>query len=162
MDAEALRGRQLGTGTLQQVIGTGTMGAVYLAHQWQPPRQVVVKVFLRLASLELPQQREFLAIFRDEMACVFSLEHPNILSVYDYGDLDGLAYIMMPYIAGETLEDVLAREGALPLQTAAHYLHHIAAGLDYANTQGVVHRDLNVVAPVPVRDGCSGRGNRKP
>jgi serine/threonine protein kinase len=142
MDAEALRGRQLGTGTLQQVIGTGTMGAVYLAHQWQPPRQVVVKVFLRLASLELPQQQEFLAIFRDEMACVFSLEHPNILSVYDYGDLDGLAYIMTPYIDGETLEDVLAGEGALPLQTAAHYLHHIAAALDYAHARGVVHRDL--------------------
>src|SRR5713101_266961 len=142
MDAEALRGRQLGTGTLQQVIGTGTMGALYLAHQWQPPRQVVVKVFLRLASLELPQQREFLAIFRDEMACVFSLEHPNILSVYDYGDLDGLAYIMTPYIDGGTLEDVLAREGALPLQTAANYLHHIAAALDYAHAQGVVHGDL--------------------
>src|SRR5260370_7093612 len=96
MDAEALRGRQLGTGTLQQVIGTGTMGAVYLAHQWQPPRQVVVKVFLRLASLELPQQREFLAIFRYEMACVFSLCHPNLLTLYVYGDVIGLASLTTP------------------------------------------------------------------
>src|SRR5260370_11398649 len=103
MDAEALRGRQLGPGRLQRVIGTGTMGAVSLAHQWEPPRQVVVKVFLRLASLELPQQREFLAMFRDEMACVFSLEHPNILRAYDYGDLDVLAYIITPSIGCETL-----------------------------------------------------------
>jgi serine/threonine protein kinase len=142
MDAEALIGRQPGTSTLQRVIGTGTLGAVYLGQQLQPWRQVAVKVFLRLASLELEQQRVFLTTFRDEMARVFALEHPNILPVYDYGDLDGLAYIVMPYVVGETLEDVLAREGALPLQMAANCLQQIAAALDYAHGRGVVHRDL--------------------
>ncbi|MGH2497103.1 MAG: serine/threonine protein kinase [Ktedonobacteraceae bacterium] len=142
MDAETLIGRQLGTSTLQRVIGTGTMGAVYLAHQTQPPHQVAVKVFLRLATLEPQQQREFLAAFRDEMGRAFSLEHPNIVAIYDYGDLDGLAYIMTPYIAGETLEDMLTREGALSLQTASNYLQQIASALNYAHAQGVVHRDL--------------------
>src|SRR5450759_711737 len=142
MDAEALIGRQPGTSTLQRVIGTGTLGAVYLGQQLQPWRQVAVNVFLRLASLELEQQRVFLTTFRDEMARVFALEHPNILPVYDYGDLDGLAYIVMPYVVGETLEDVLAREGALPLQMAANCLQQIAAALDYAHGRGVVHRDL--------------------
>ncbi len=142
MDAEALIGKQPGTSVLQRAIGSGTLGAVYLGQQLQPSRQVVVKVFLRLASLELEQQRAFLATFRDEMARVFVLEHPNILPVYDYGDLDGLAYIVMPYVVGETLEDVLAREGALPLQLAANFLHQIAASLDYAHGRGIVHRDL--------------------
>ncbi|HKV59927.1 MAG TPA: protein kinase [Ktedonobacteraceae bacterium] len=142
MDAETLIGRQLGTSTLQRVIGTGTMGAVYLAHQAQPPHQVAVKVFLRLATLEPQQQREFLAAFRDEMGRAFSLEHPNIVGIYDYGDLDGLAYIMTPFIAGETLEDMLTREGALSLQTAANYLQQIASALNYAHSQGIVHRDL--------------------
>jgi serine/threonine protein kinase len=142
MDAEALRGRQLGTSTLQNIVGTGTMGAVYLARQSQPFRQVAVKVFLRLSSLEIHQQQEFLLVFRDEMAGVFSLQHPNILPVYDYGDLDGLAYIITPYIVGEMLEDILAREGAMPPQTAANYLQQIAAALDYAHAQGIVHRDL--------------------
>ena len=142
MDAEALIGRQPGTSTLQRVIGSGTLGAVYLGQQSQPSRQVAVKVFLRLASLELQQQRAFLTTFRDEMACVFALKHPNILPVYDYGDLDGLTYIVTPYVVGETLEDVLEREGALPLQVAANCLQQIAAALDYAHGLGVVHRDL--------------------
>lgn len=142
MDAETLIGRQLGTSTLQRVIGTGTMGAVYLAYQAQPSRQVAVKVFLRLATLEPQQQQEFRETFRDEMAHVFSLGHPNIVAIYDYGDLDGLPYIMMPYIAGETLEDILTREGALPLPATASYLQQITAALSHAHRQGVVHRDL--------------------
>ena len=142
MDAEALIGRQPGTSVLQRVIGAGTLGAVYLGQQLKPSRQVAVKVFLRLASLELEQQRAFLANFRDEMARVFVLKHPNILPVYDYGDLDGLAYIVMPYVVGETLEDVLARTGALPLPLVANCLQQIAAALDYAHERGVVHRDL--------------------
>ncbi|HEU0003743.1 MAG TPA: protein kinase [Ktedonobacteraceae bacterium] len=142
MDAETLIGRQLGTSTLQRVIGTGTMGAVYLAYQAQPPRQVAVKVFLRLATLEPQQQQEFRETFRDEMTRVFSLEHPNIVATYDYGDLDGLPYIMTPYIAGETLEEMLSREGALPLPVVASYLQQISSALNYAHGQGVVHRDL--------------------
>ena len=109
MDAAALIGRQTGTCVLQRVIGNGTLGAVYLGQQTQPARPVAVKVFLRLASLEVQQQRAFLAIFRDEMARVFALQHPNILPVFDYGDMDGLAYIVTPYVLGETLEDVLTQ-----------------------------------------------------
>src|SRR5579863_14206 len=145
MDAgtlEALRGRKLGGSALQRVIGAGTMGAVYLAHQPQPSRLVAVKVFLRAASLELQQQIEFLETFSREIAHVSFLEHPHIVSIYDYGDVDGLAYIVMPYVAGETLEELLAREGALPLVTAANYLEQIAAALDYAHEHGIIHRDL--------------------
>src|SRR6202165_2248493 len=160
MDAEALRGKVLGTCALQDVLGLGTMGAVYLANetaslptvrqaerkylaiQPQPARQVAVKVLLRAASLELLQQIEFLEKFNKEIAPLSSLEHPHIVSVYTYGDVDGLAYFVMPYIAGETLEDVLTREGALPLPKAASYLEQIAAALDYAHARGIIHRDL--------------------
>ncbi|TMD44803.1 MAG: serine/threonine protein kinase, partial [Chloroflexi bacterium] len=159
MDAEVLRGKVLGTCNLLDVIGLGTMGAVYLANesaslspvrqaekylaiQSQPVRQVAVKVLLRAASLELLQQIEFLEKFNKEITPVSSLEHPHIVSVYSYGDVDGLAYLVMPYIAGETLEDVLTREGALPLPKAASYLEQIAAALDYAHSRGVIHRDL--------------------
>ena len=142
MDAEALVGKQAGSSTLQRVIGNGTLGAVYLGQQAQPARQVAVKVFLRLASLEPEQQRAFLATFRDEMVHVFALNHPHILPVYDYGAVDGLAYIVTPWIVGETLEETLAREGALPLDVVANCLQQIATALDYAHSQGVVHRDL--------------------
>lgn len=142
MDAEALIGRQAGTSTLLRVIGNGTLGAVYLGQQVQPARQVAVKVFLRLASLEPEQQRAFLTAFRDEMARVFSLDHPHILPIYDYGDVDGLAYIVMPYITSETLEETLDHEGALPLDVVVNCLRQIASALDYAHSQGAVHRDL--------------------
>src|ERR1051326_3117260 len=98
MDAEALVGKQAGSSTLHRVIGNGTLGAVYLGQQAQPARQVAVKVFLRLATLEPDQQRAFLTTFRDEMAHVFTLHHSNIVSIYDYGALNGLAYIAMPWI----------------------------------------------------------------
>ena len=142
MDAEALVGKQAGSSTLHRVIGNGTLGAVYLGQQAQPARQVAVKVFLRLASLEPGQQRVFLTTFRNEMTHVFALDHPHILPIHDYGDVDGLPYIVMPWIAGETLEDILAHEGALPLQMTANCLQQIATALDYAHSQGVVHRDL--------------------
>lgn len=142
MDAEALVGKQAGSSTLQRVIGHGTLGAVYLGQQTQPARQVAVKVFLRLASLEPEQQRAFLETFRNEMAHVFALHHPHILPIYDYGAVDGLAYIVTPWIVGETLEETLTREGALPLDVVANCLQQIAAALDYAHAQGIVHRDL--------------------
>src|SRR5579859_3043216 len=142
MDAEALVGKQAGSSTLHRVIGNGTLGAVYLGQQAHPARQVAVKVFLRLASLEPEQQRSFLATFRDEMVRVFALDHPYILPIYDYGDVDGLPYIVTPLIVGETLEDILTHEGALPLQVTANCLQQIAVALDYAHSQGIVHRDL--------------------
>lgn len=142
MDAEALIGRQAGTSTLLRVIGNGTLGAVYLGQQARPARQVAVKVCLRLASLESEQQQAFLATFRGEMARVFGLDHPHILPIYDYGDVDGLAYIVLPYITGETLEETLDHEGALPLDVVANCLRQIASALDYAHSQGIIHRDL--------------------
>src|SRR5690348_8864422 len=122
MDAEALVGKQAGSSTLHRVTGNGTLGAVYLGQQLEPARQVAVKVFLRLASLEPEQQRAFLATFRDEMGRVFALDHPHILPLYDYGDVDGLPYIVMPRVVGETLEEILTHEGALPLSVIANCL----------------------------------------
>lgn len=142
MDAESLIGKRLGGCVLQRVLGQGTMGAVYLAQQSYPARQVAVKVFLRASSLELLQQIEFLQHFRKEIDLATSLEHPHIVAVYEYGDYDGMAYLIMPCISGETLEDLLAREKRLSLAETLHYLEQIAAALDYAHARGMVHRDL--------------------
>src|SRR5258708_35674080 len=100
MNAEALIGTVLGTCTLQQVIGQGGMGAVYLAQQSRPRRQVAVKVLLPLTPLPPNQLAAFLERFRRETDAVASLEHPNIIPVYEYDEYNGLAYLVMPFISG--------------------------------------------------------------
>ncbi len=71
-----------------------------------------------------------------------SLEHPNIVPVYEYGERDGLAYLVMPYISGGTLREVMEAENTLPLAQIMHYLEQLASALDFAHERGVIHRDI--------------------
>ena len=142
MNAEALVGTVLGTCTLQRLIGQGGMGAVYLAQQSRPRRQVAVKVLLPATTLKPQHLAAFLERFRRETDAAASLEHPNIMPVYEYGERDGLAYLVMPYISGGTLRDVMEREGQLILPKVINYLEQLAAALDFAHARGVIHRDI--------------------
>ncbi len=142
MNAEALVGTVLGTCTLQQLIGQGGMGAVYLAQQSRPRRQVAVKVLLPATALKPQHLAAFLERFRRETDAAASLEHPNIMPVYEYGERDGLAYLVMPYVSGGTLRDVMEREGQILLPKIVNYLEQLAAALDFAHARGVVHRDI--------------------
>src|SRR5256886_6664422 len=142
MNAEALVGTVLGTCTLQRLIGQGGMGAVYLAQQSRPRRQVAVKVLLPAAKLKPRHLAAFLERFRRETDAAASLEHPNIMPVYEYGERDGLAYLVMPYISGGTLRDVMEREGTLTFPKTVNYLEQMSAALDFAHARGVIHRDI--------------------
>ncbi len=142
MNAEVLIGTVLGTCTLQELIGQGGMGAVFLAQQSRPRRLVAVKVLLPTSRLNAVQQAAFLERFRRETDAAASLEHPNILPVHEYGERDGLAYLVMPYISGGTLRDELEREGQLSLVKVVNYLDQLAAALDVAHGHGVIHRDI--------------------
>ena len=142
MNAEVLIGTVLGTCTLQRLIGQGGMGAVFLAQQSRPRRHVAVKVLLPVTRLNPAQQAAFLERFRRETDAAASLEHPNILPVHEYGERDGLAYLVMPYISGGTLRDELEREGQLSLVKVVNYLDQLAAALDVAHGRGVIHRDI--------------------
>src|SRR5215472_15285124 len=142
MNAEALVGTVLGTCTLQQLIGQGGMGAVYLAQQSRPRRQVAVKVLLPATALKPQHLAAFLERFRRETDAAASLEHPNIMPVYEYGEREGLAYLVMPYISGGTLRDVMEREGTLSFPKTVNYLEQMAAALDFAHARGVIHRDI--------------------
>ena len=111
MNAKSLIGTVLGTCTLQKLIGQGGMGAVFLAQQSRPKRQVAVKVLLPMIPLTPDQLAAFLERFRRETDAAAALEHPNIIPVHEYGEANGVAYLVMPYISGGTLRDVLEREG---------------------------------------------------
>jgi len=118
------------------------MGAVYLAQQSRPRRQVAVKVLLPMTPLSSDQLAAFLERFRRETDAAASLEHPNIVPVHEYGERGGLVYLVMPYISGGTLRDEMEREGPLALNKVVDYLDQLASALDFAHARGVIHRDI--------------------
>ena len=137
-----LTGKVLGTCTLVQLIGRGGMGAVYLAQQTRPVRRVAVKVLLPDLLKSGDTDIGFPARFQREANLIAQLEHVNIVPIYEFGEQDGLTYLVMPYLTGGSLRDVLARRGKLTLYETIAYIEQAAAALDYAHAHSIVHRDL--------------------
>src|SRR5581483_4440918 len=137
-----LVGQTLGKCTLEKLIGQGGMGAVYLARQTRPARYVAVKVLQPNIAMDSQMYQAFLARFRREADVIARLEHVNIMPIYEYGEQDGLAYLVMPHLTGGSLRDVLSKRGALSLPEVVTYAQQAASALDYAHAQGVIHRDL--------------------
>ncbi|GAC1400914.1 MAG: hypothetical protein NVSMB49_14130 [Ktedonobacteraceae bacterium] len=146
-------GRTLGTCVLENLVGQGGMGAVYLAHQTRPARRVAVKVLLPNTAMSSDVYEAFLARFRREADVIAKLEHVNIMPIYEYGEQDNLAYLVMPYLSGGSLRDILRNQGALSLEDTAKYMDQAASALDYAHAQGVVHRDLKPANFLLASDG---------
>lgn len=142
IQAQTLIGTALGNVTLQKVLGQGELGVVFLAQQSPAAPQVAVKILSPAATQTSSQRAAFLERFHEEINVISSLEHQNILPVFDYGKHDGLAYLVMPYISGGTLQRTIEQEGPLQLSMIANYLDQVAAALDYAHKQGVLHLDL--------------------
>ncbi|GER85920.1 hypothetical protein KDW_00820 [Dictyobacter vulcani] len=141
-DSNELLGQALGTCTLQRLLGRGGMGAVYLARQSRPRRIVAVKVLLPGIVLDPRSHNEFLARFRREADAIAALDHINIMPVYEYGEQGELAYLVMPYVTGGTLREVLEKRGILSLEEVVPIIEQAAAALDGAHAQSIVHRDL--------------------
>src|SRR5437667_4355228 len=98
------------------------MGAVYLARQIRPSRYVAVKILLPNVTTDSQLYREFLARFRREADVIGGLDHINIVPIHEYGGQEGLAYLVMPYLPGGSLRDMLARNNTLSLQQAATFI----------------------------------------
>src|SRR6266704_2660171 len=141
-DPNALLGQSLGTSTIQRLIGRGGMGAVYVAQQTRPRREVAVKVLLPALFADQPGRIGFLARFRREADAIATLDHINIIPIYEYGEQEQVAYLVMPYVTGGSLHQVLEKRGVLPLSRALPILEQAAAALDYAHAKGIIHRDL--------------------
>jgi eukaryotic-like serine/threonine-protein kinase len=129
--------------TLERELGRGGMATVYLADDLKHHRQVAIKVLRpELGSLLGPDR------FAREIRVAAALNHPHILPLYDSGRVPasagdgGLLYYVMPFIAGESLRQRLAREGQLPVDEAIRLIRQAAAALHHAHLQGVIHRDI--------------------
>ena len=130
-------GTKLGPYEILAPLGAGGMGEVYKAKDTRLDRTVAIKVLpSHVASNPEVRQR-----FEREARAVSSLNHPHICTLYDIGSENGIDFMVMEHIEGDTLADRL-KKGALPLDQALQYGIEIADALDKAHRQGVVHRDL--------------------
>ena len=129
-----LKGQTLGKYRIQASLGSGGFGAVYLARDTWIDKEVAIKVPHK-------QNLNFAEHLR-EPRLLAALDHPNIVSITTAEKTDNVFFIVMEYVAGETLEDVITRDGALDAPRVVRYSTQLAQAVDHAHRQGVVHRDL--------------------
>src|SRR5436190_1779245 len=141
-------GSRLGPYEVVALVGAGNMGEVYRARDTRLHRDVAVKI-ITPGMTDSPARR---ARFEREAQAISRLSHPNICAIYDVGEHDGAAFLVMEYIDAESLEERL-RIGPIPLSVALPTAIQIAAAVDAAHDRGIVHRGLK---PANVMMASSG------
>ncbi len=129
-------GTKLGQYEVQDFIGQGAMGVVYRAYHAQLARTGAVKVMQAITPDE-----DSIARFRHEAQAIAQMRHPNILNVFDFGEYQGMPYMIVEYVPGGSLANRLSGP-QLDQAAALKYLRGIASGLDHAHGLGIVHRDV--------------------
>ncbi len=119
-------------------LGQGGMGTVFLAKHRRMDRQVAIKV-LPVTVLE---SKDAVARFYQEVKVAARLTHPSIVHAYDAGEHHGFHYLVMEYVPGHDLAQVLSQLGLIPISLALDYISQAASGLEYAHGKGIVHRDI--------------------
>ncbi|MFN2601584.1 MAG: serine/threonine-protein kinase [Gemmatimonadaceae bacterium] len=132
------------------LLGEGAMGVVYRATDSVIGRTVAVKVM----SESIARQQELRDRFLHEAQAAGSMQHPNIISLYDLGEIDGHLYIVMEFVEGVDLAHLIANRKPLTLQTKLDIMIDVLAGLAYAHKRGIVHRDIK---PANIRIAEDGR-----
>src|SRR5206468_5251679 len=130
-------GTRLGPYEVTAALGAGGMGEVYRARDTRLGRDVAVKVLPEHLSFS-PELR---ARFEREARAISSLNHPHICVLHDVGNDEGVAYLVMEYVQGESMDSRL-QKGPLPLKQALEYGVQICDALEKAHRAGIVHRDL--------------------
>jgi serine/threonine-protein kinase len=145
--------KQIGRYQIVGELGRGAMGVVYHATDPAIGRSVAIKT-IRIRDIGDTRQREKLRdrLFREARSAGV-LSHPNIVTIYDMDEADGLAYIAMAYVNGPTLEKILASEEPLSGAKMLRILRQAAAALDYAHARGIVHRDVKPANIMTDEDG---------
>jgi serine/threonine protein kinase len=132
-----MQARQLGSYELIRRLGEGGMARVYLARDVRLGREVAVKVL----EPQLAERPGFRERFLREARVAASLDHPHIVPLYDFGESNSLLYLVMPYVSGGSMQDMLKRAPLLLGEVVA-YGSQIADALDYAHMRKVIHRDV--------------------
>jgi len=139
----------LGLYKLLSRIGKGGMGVVYLAEHTRMRRRAAIKI-MPPNMLTCPER---LRLFFRESELIAALDHPHVVRAYDFNNEGARHYLVMEYIEGSTLEDVVRLGGPLPCNVAAEYIRQAADGLSHANERGLIHRDIKPANLMLDKDG---------
>ena len=141
---------RIGKYEVESVVGEGAMGVVYCALDPMLNRRVAIKVMSEAIAQDAALRERFLR----EAQAAGSLQHPNVVTVYDFGEVDGHLYIAMEYVEGEDLEDLLDSKIAIPLDAKLELIIGVLHGLGFAHKRGVIHRDIK---PANIRVDQDGK-----
>ena len=141
-------GTKLAHYTIVSKVGAGGMGEVYLAQDTKLDRKVALKIL----PADLAANRDRMARFIREAKSTAALNHPNIATIYEIGETDGVNFIAMEFIDGSTLREKIHQE-QVELKKLLRYLQYVAEGLAKAHAAGIVHRDLKPDNIMITRDG---------
>lgn len=131
-----LIGQFIGRYVVLEKLGEGGMATVYKAHDTRLDRDVAIKII----RTDTHDAEQFLARFEREAKALAKLQHPNIVNVIDYGDHQGLPYLVMEYISGGTLKDLLGQQ--VSFREASRLLAPVARAIEFAHKKGIIHRDI--------------------
>jgi serine/threonine-protein kinase len=133
--------KKIGKYEIQGVLGRGGMGVVYKAFDPAIHRQVAIKTITK-SAMDASELQYAIARFRHEAQAVGRLTHPRIAAIYDYGEDEDLAFIVMELVHGRSLYDHLQNQAKFDLAEIGEIIRQLLDGLGYAHAQGVVHRDI--------------------
>jgi Tol biopolymer transport system component len=142
-------GVRLGPYEIVSILGAGGMGQIYRARDVRLDRTVAIKLLPEEFSARLDRRQRF----QHEARLISALNHPHICALFDVGEQDGIAFLVMEYVEGETLEDRLTR-GPLPASSLLRYATEIADALDHAHRAQITHRDLKPANIMLTGDGA--------
>jgi len=145
-------GSEFASYRIQGVLGRGGMSVVFRADNLRLGNEVALKVL----SAELSENDAFRERFVRESRLAASINHPNIIPIYDAGEEDGLLYIAMRYVAGADLKSMIRQEGPLSMRRAADIVSQVGRGLSVAHQRGLVHRDIKPANILTERAGGDG------
>ena len=146
--------KQLGRYEIIRVLGSGAMGVVYEANDSKLHRRVAIKTIIKSAMADSAQAADYSERFMREAQAVARLNHPNIVSVYDFGEEGDVAYFVMEFIQGHELKEHLDGDVRFALPKSLGLMIDLLGALDYAHSQGIVHRDIK---PANIMLDQSGR-----